>query len=140
MVRFLFIFLILLVFPALEIWLLIQLSGRFGWYVLLYLLLAVFAGVNLIVSERGQFPLRMASAMLHGGSPFQAFWQTGRVLLAGILLIFPGVISDVMALLLLLWGWLATPRAPAAAPVEDGVIEGEFRRELDAALPPERKP
>ncbi len=118
----------------------IQLSGRFGWYVLLYLLLAVFAGVNLIVSERGQFPLRMASAMLHGGSPFQAFWQTGRVLLAGILLIFPGVISDVMALLLLLWGWLATPRAPAAAPVEDGVIEGEFRRELDAALPPERKP
>lgn len=140
MVRFLFVFLILLVFPALEIWLLIQLSDRFGWYVLLYLLLAVFAGVNLIVSERGQFPLRMASALLQGGSPFQAFWQSGRVLLAGILLIFPGVISDVMAVLLLLWGWLATPRTPAAPPAEEGVIEGEFRRELDAALPPERKP
>lgn len=139
MIRFLFIFIILLVFPVLEISLLIKLSDRFGWYVLLYLLLAVFAGVNLIVSERGQFPLRMASAIMRGGSPLQALWHSGRTLLAGILLIFPGVISDVMALLLLLWGWLATPRIPAPS-VDDGAIEGEFRRELDAALPPDRKP
>lgn len=140
MIRFLLVFVILLVFPALEIWLLIKLSDRFGWYVLLYLLLAVFAGVNLIVSERGQFPLRMASAIMRGGSPFHAFWQSGRTLLAGTLLIFPGVISDVMALLLILWGWLASPRTPVPPPADDGVIEGEFRRELDAALPPDRKP
>ena len=59
-----------------------------------------------------------------------------RTVLAGLLLIFPGVISDVMALFLLLLPLRepAYQRAPRATPNgtrirSDGVIEGEFRRE-----------
>lgn len=139
MIRFIFILSILLAFPAVEIWLLIELADVLGWFLLLYLLAAAFAGVSLVVSERGQFPLRMASSLLNGGSPLQALWQSGRTLLAGVLLILPGMISDVLALLLLLWGAWRAPR-PVAGPADDGVIEGEFRRELDAVLPRERKP
>ena len=58
----------------------------------------------------------------------------GLVLLAGVLLIFPGVISDLIALILLLplrgpqlgAGQSAPGEGPRAA--NDSVIEGEFSR------------
>ena len=50
--------------------------------------------------------------------------------MAGLLLIFPGVVSDGLALLLLIW-----PRPPAPAAPDSDVIEGEYRREDTYKLP-----
>jgi len=46
------------------------------------------------------------------------------LMLAGLLLIFPGVISDLFALILLIW-----PRGQVKPAQQSDVIEGEFRRE-----------
>jgi UPF0716 family protein affecting phage T7 exclusion len=59
-------------------------------------------------------------------------------MVVGVLFIFPGVISDLMALVLWVWP------LPAAKPLgEDGAtvfIEGEYRREVSTErLPPQRE-
>ncbi len=64
---------------------------------------------------------------MRGGDIIGSLLDSGRRLLAGILLIFPGVISDVIALLLLI-----SRRPPTGGETvvrDNGVIEGEFRRE-----------
>ncbi|MEW6590376.1 MAG: FxsA family protein, partial [Pseudomonadota bacterium] len=62
--------------------------------------------------------------------PLAALFASGRVLLAGGLLVFPGFLSDALALGLLLMP--GTWRRPRAA--NDDILEGEFRREHDDRL------
>lgn len=136
---------ILIGFPLLEGTVLYNLaagpSGHGGW-VLAWLLFAAVAGVVLIKQARFSLISRLASALSQGQFSIAAFIDSFRTVLAGLLLIFPGVISDVMALALLLIP-VREPafeqlrqrttrdvygkRGPSAGP--DGVIEGEFRRE-----------
>jgi len=132
---------ILLGFPLLEGTVLYLLAagpaGHGGW-VLAWLAFSAIAGIVLIKEARFSLVNRLASAFAHGQFSLGAFIDSFRTVLAGLLLIFPGVISDVMALILL----LIPSREPAfehakvrsARPVHDGfrprgVIEGEFRRE-----------
>ncbi|MEW5771625.1 MAG: FxsA family protein [Pseudomonadota bacterium] len=139
-------------FFALEIVGIAVIGGEIGVLrTVLWLVGAMFAGGWLIRAGGAGF----LPALLHAGSrgqdPFAAMWRAGRHVLAGMLLIFPGAISDVLALLLLLGAGL--PRLPAATrhggqadagSAEMGrgvhrdhaaqrgagdVIEGEFRRE-----------
>lgn len=54
-----------------------------------------------------------------------SLFRLARYYLAAVLFIIPGPVSDVVALVLLLpWGRSSTP----AQPVDDGVIEGDYRR------------
>ncbi len=136
---------ILMGFPLLEGAVLYKLAagptGHGGW-VLAWLVFAAIAGVVLIKQARFSLISRLASALSQGQFSLAAFIDSFRTVLAGLLLIFPGVISDVMALALL----LIPVREPAFEPVRprasrDGyakngtgagvgdVIEGEFRRE-----------
>jgi UPF0716 protein FxsA len=133
---------ILMGFPLLEGTVLYQLasgpSGHAGW-VLAWLAFAAIAGVVLIKQARFSLLSRLASALSQGQFSLAAFIDSFRTVLAGLLLIFPGVISDVMALALL----LIPVREPALQsvrqrpgrvdegkrPLGAGVIEGEFRRE-----------
>jgi UPF0716 protein FxsA len=94
----------------------------------LWLIAAVIAGVGVIRRAGAGFLPALAASLERGHAPFGIIWTTGRRFLAGALLILPGAIGDLVALVLLLW---PAPRIPAArrAPAEDGVIEGEFRRE-----------
>lgn len=132
---------ILLGFPALEGWVLYELAsgptGHGGW-VLAWLAFSAIAGIVLIKEARFSLVNRLASAFAHGQFSLGAFIDSFRTVLAGLLLIFPGVISDVMALLLLLIPsrepafQRATARSHRASPEHfhpGGVIEGEFRRE-----------
>lgn len=123
---------IALAFPVLEIIGIISIWGEIGAWTLLWLLLAVLAGSSLIALERVAFVPGLAATMANGGNPFDLLRSSGLRFLAGMLLIFPGAISDAIALFLLLWAGFRPPpprmpRGPGAA-ANDEVIEGDFRR------------
>jgi len=125
--RFLVLLTILLCFPALEIYTMFRLAEHIGWWLLLWLVAATAAGWLLIQEEKLAFFGRLVQAVQTGQSPLGALFDSGRTLAAGWLLIFPGVISDGLALILLL---IPRRRRPVAGPsADDGVIEGEYRRE-----------
>lgn len=134
----LFLIAILLAFPITEIWLLVELGQRYGWWLALYLVLVAVLGWRLILDEKLLMAGRMMQSLSQGGSPAGAIFGSAKNLVAGILLLLPGVISDALAVVLLL---LPTPKAAdvprgtpgpgrrAAVAANDDVIEGEFRRE-----------
>lgn len=116
----------ILVFPALEIYTMFQVAGVMGWWLLAWLMLSALIGWILIKEESMAMFGRLAVTVQNGQSPFAAIWDSGRTLLAGLLLIIPGVLSDVIALVLLLWPNQAG-RHYARNVSDDGIVEGEVR-------------
>lgn len=122
---------ILLLLPFVELLLTAWLYYRYGTPFLACLLLAGVLGALLISRAKAGFraalaPLQGGNVRVYNGS-LLGFLASARTFFAGALLVFPGVITDLLALaVLLLPGRLA--RAAGAAPVaaNDGVIEGEF--------------
>ncbi len=127
------IFFVLIAFPVAEAFSIMWLAGHIGWWVLAWLGGAFFGGIALIRFERIAFAPRMLFSMQRGDSPFRALFASTRLFVAGGLLMFPGLITDAMALALLLYPgtWRRPPMARPAA--NDGIIEGEFRREPEAS-------
>lgn len=122
--------------PLLEGALLYSLGQGHGLWVLAWLVFAAAAGVVLIKQARFSLVTRLGSALARGEFSLAAIIDSFRTVLAGLLLIFPGIITDVAAMLLLLLPIRepahANARGSAAAiptPGAGGVIEGEFRRE-----------
>ena len=135
-----FVGLILLAFPIAEIWLLIELADQYGWLLLLYLVAIGWLGLRLIREEKSSFSLRMMQNMAAGGNPAKAIFGTARNIIAGVLLMLPGVITDIIAVSLLLIPIRNTQtlndqssndqfRQSSRQAANDDVIEGEFRRE-----------
>lgn len=122
---------ILLAFPLVEIYLLVQLASTYGWWLALYLLSTMVAGWLLIQEERLAVFGRLLQIVQNGQHPVVALLTSARKLLAGVLLIFPGVMSDLIAILLLLVPMPSGkgPGVPNRAAANDDVIEGEWRRE-----------
>lgn len=131
---------ILMAFPLLEGAVLYTLGQGHGGWVVAWLFFAAFAGIVLIKQARFSLVTRLASELSRGQFSLAAIIDSFRTVLAGLLLIFPGIISDVMALVLLLlpirepayqFATVRPNRAgkPPRDALRDGVIEGEFRRE-----------
>lgn len=127
-------------FPLLEGAVLYRLGQGHGGWVVAWLLFSAIAGIVLIKQARFSLVTRLASELSRGQFSLSAIIDSFRTVLAGLLLIFPGIISDVMALVLLLWplrepayqyAHARTERAvtPTREAARGGVIEGEFRRE-----------
>ena len=133
--RFGWIVLLLLSFPVLEAIGIFWVTSAIGGWVLLWLLLAAVAGVMLICVERVAWGARLLFSVQSGAHPLAALFASGRMLLAGGLLVFPGFISDAIALVLLLipgtWG---RRKPDPLRPANDDVLEGEFKRESDDLL------
>lgn len=133
----LIVFAVLVGFPVLEAWVLFRLGDLVGWWVLVWLIAAAVAGVLLIRFEKLVWALRVANQMRQQGSPISALLTSVRSLVAGLLLIFPGVISDCLALLVLIWplpkrGGFDPGRGGSGGSGDGsggGVIEGEYRRD-----------
>ncbi len=121
---------ILLAFPVLEIFTLTRLADLVGWWLLVWLLLVGVLGISLVRDAGFGAPLRLLAALQSGKSLGASLFYGFIPLLAGILLIFPGVLSDVVAFILLLLQVSAPRQAPPApnGVAEDGVIEGEWRQ------------
>lgn len=141
--RLLFMLIILLAFPVLEIWLLIELGSRYGWWLLAYLVSMAILGWRLILEEKFLLFGRVAQTLAQGNTPLKALFESAKNLIAGVLLILPGVMSDVIALVILFMptAKLKTDEpkmdetkadkqsGPATQKGEYDVIEGEFHRE-----------
>ncbi len=135
-----FVVLILLAFPIAEIWLLIELADQYGWLLLLYLVAIGWLGLRMIREEKAKFSVHMMQNIAAGGNPAKAVFGTARNIIAGVLLMLPGVITDIIAVTLLLIpiknakpsGEPPSNDASRSSPrqaANDDVIEGEFRRE-----------
>ncbi len=123
-------FAILLGFPLLELWVAVLVAQKIGWWLLLWMIGSIIFGITLIREEQFAIFGRVMGAVQQGEDPFQAIFASGRMLLAGLLFIFPGVVSDALALLLLIW-----PRSRARPSIDAEIIEGECRREEPFKLP-----
>ena len=127
----LFMLLILLAFPALEIWLIIDLTAQYGWWFIAYLLLVTILGWRLIHEEKQLFAGRLMQTLAQSATPGSALFGSVKNLIAGILFVIPGVITDAIAVVLLLLPGASTPSAAAfkQGAANDDVIEGEYTRE-----------
>ena len=113
-------------FPAVEIYTMFVVAEYIHWWLLLWLVVSALAGWLLIKEESMAMIGRLALAMQNGQSPFTALWDSGRTMLAAVLLIFPGVLSDAVALILLLLP-NKSERVKKYNFSDDGVVEGEVR-------------
>ncbi len=127
----LFILIAVLAFPVAEAWSLFWLAGKIGWWALAWVGGSFLLGLSLIRFERLAFAPRMLFNLQQGHSPFKALFTSTRLFMAGGLLMFPGLITDVMAVLLLLipGTWRRPPGAQPERAANDDIIEGEFVRE-----------
>jgi UPF0716 protein FxsA len=152
--RFGWIVLLMLSFPVLEAIGIFWAASVIGGWVLLWLLLAAVAGIVLIRVERMAWGARLLFSVQSGANPLASLFATGRILLAGGLLVFPGFISDAIAVGLLLTPgtWANRARDPLRPAHDDAqvphpvppwgeetntvpnTIDGEFKREPDDRL------
>jgi UPF0716 protein FxsA len=128
----------LVAFPFIEIVLLIVVGRAIGVLATLALLVfAVLAGIALIRLQGFATLLNARAALARGQPPADALFQGACVVAAGLLLIMPGFLSDLMALallsflpfrkLLLRWLWArATIRRAGRGGRGATVIEGEY--------------
>ncbi len=133
--------LILLAFPIAEIWILVSLMHLYGWWVVLYLVAVAWLGLQLIREEKTLLSGRMMQSLMQDSNPMKAIFGSARNIFAGVLLIIPGVMTDVIAAVLLLIPINASknntgnnpsqsqPNYRADKAANDDVIEGEFHRE-----------
>ena len=120
---------ILLGFPLLEAVVLVRLGETLGWWVLAWVVLAACAGMALIKEARFALLARLAAGVAQGRFSIAALTDSARTVVAGLFLIFPGVVSDLIALtLLLLPGPRMATESAVRRPVHGTLIEGEFRR------------
>ena len=121
--------LILLGFPILELYVLARLSDEIGWWTLVWLVCSTIVGITLVRDAGLGLSLRLAHGLRQGKFMLSSVMDSGRVLIAGLLFIFPGVISDALAICLLLLPFrINAPRQASASVSSDGIIEGEFRQ------------
>ena len=125
--------LIVLSFPVLDVLATLRFARWTGIPMLAWLAASAIAGALLLRKERMTFRAKTLAA-LRGDQPLlRGLLDSGRRILAGLLLILPGIVSDVIALLLLLLPInLGAPLAPQPAGVGRGFghdsLEGDFRR------------
>jgi UPF0716 protein FxsA len=120
---------ILLGFPLLEAVLLVRLTETLGWWLFAWVVLAACAGMALIKEARFAMVARLAAGLAQGRFSIAALTDSVRTVMAGLFLVFPGVVSDVIAItLLLLPGPRVVIESGAGRRSPGTLIEGEFRR------------
>ena len=130
--RFL-VMLIVLAFPVLDVIATIRFARWTGVPTAVWMLASAIAGVLLLRHESGGFRAKTLGA-LRGDQPLlRGLLDSGRKVLAALFLILPGVLSDVIALLLLLLpinlGRTFRPASLAIGTPFGDTLDGEYRRD-----------
>lgn len=120
---------ILLAFPVLEFFLLVELARLYGWWVLAYVVFAALCGWVLISGERLTMFTRLVQTLRAGEHPMFVLLSSARTFVAGALLIFPGVLSDILAVLLLIAPISLFHGRRKREVAEQDFIETEWHRE-----------
>ena len=124
---------IVLGFPVIDLYATVRFARWTGVPLWAWLGVSAVAGLYLLQSERTAFRANTVAAM-HGQQPLlRGLVDSGRKVLAGVLFLLPGVVSDFLALVLLALPLnLGRDFAPRAAAAHFGgggkAIDGEFRR------------
>lgn len=99
----LILFLLFTLMPLIELWLLFKLSGLFGfWTTVAVVLLTGMVGAALARWQGWLTLFRIQTDLRAGKMPAKAMGDGVLILVAGVLLITPGVITDIVGLSLLL--------------------------------------
>lgn len=138
--------------PLIEIAVFIEVGGRIGlWPTLAIIILTAVVGTFLLRLQ-GLMTLRRAQQALDRGElPLKEVFDGACLLVAGVLLLTPGFITDAMGVLLFLPGVRALLRrllahrlrvhvagGPAGRTPDDDIIEGEWQ-EVRPQAPPDRR-
>ena len=132
----------LILLPFAEIWGYFRFGSLYGWWYLIYLMVMVVLGWQLIQEEKTLVLSRFMSIMAHGGNPIALILGAAKNLMAGGLFLFPGIFTDIIAVILILIPLSDNDETlnKTDAHIFDkkkdktdksDVIEGEFRREDD---------
>jgi UPF0716 protein FxsA len=119
---------IVLIFPLVDLLVTARFARWSGVPLWMWLTGSAIAGLWVLANERGQFRARSLAAF-RGGS-LRGLLDSGRRVLAGVLLVVPGVLSDVLGLLLLLLP-INQRGAFGPQPVTAGrtrTLDGDYRR------------
>ena len=121
--------LIVLSFPILDVLVTLRFARWTGIPAAAWFLASALAGVVLLRNERTAFRAKTLAA-LRGDQPLlRGLLDSGRKVVAGLLLILPGIVSDAMALLLLLLPInIGPPLATQSIGIGRKTIDGEYRR------------
>lgn len=96
-------FLLFVVVPLVELFVLVQVAGAIGWMPALALLLAVsFLGVWLVKREGIGVLRRTQDTLARGEMPANEMIDGGLLVVAGVLCVVPGFVTAAMGLLLIL--------------------------------------
>ena len=123
---------IVLAFPLVDLFVTIRFARWTGVPVWMWLVASAAAGLWVLASERVQFRAR-ALAAFRGDTLLRGLLDSGRRVLAGLLLIVPGIMSDLLALLLLLpinqrGRFGDAEPVPAGRGYRGRALEGDYRR------------
>jgi UPF0716 protein FxsA len=126
---------ILLAFPVADLYATVRFAQWSGVPVWVWLGLSVMSGLMLLRNERLAFRAHVVAALHGEQSLLRGVVDSGRKVLAGLLLLLPGVLSDLFALMLLMLplnmgqGFGPQPAHAGRAPAgRRDAIEGDFRR------------
>jgi UPF0716 protein FxsA len=92
---------IVLTFPVIDLIATVRFARWTGVPVWMWIAMSTTAGFVLLRNERVAFRANTAAAMHGEQFALRGLFDSGRKVLAGVLFILPGVISDLMALILL---------------------------------------
>ena len=94
---------LILLFPALELWVLIKVGKEVGALATVALvILAMFVGLWLLRLRSARIAKNMQMELASGHIPSTPIVDTFCLMIAGWLFVFPGFVSDILAVLLLI--------------------------------------
>ncbi len=123
---------IVLAFPLLDLFVTVRFARWTGVPVWVWLGLSTVAGFLLLHNERLAFRTRTLATMHGEHSLLRGLLDSGRKVLAGLLFLLPGVVSDLFALVLLALplniGRGFEPQPASAGRSRGSELDGEYRR------------
>ena len=123
---------ILLAFPAADLYLTARVARWTGVPLWIWLAGSLLAGLLLLRNERIEFRARTVAALHGEQSLLRGLLDSGRKVLAAFLLILPGIVSDLIALLLLALplnvGGAFAPQAAGRYGQDYDAGDGDYRR------------
>jgi UPF0716 protein FxsA len=119
---------IVLAFPILDLYATVRIARWTGVPVWIWLGLPMAAGFLLLRNERVNFRANLTAAMHGEQSLLRGLVDSGRKVAAGVLFLLPGVVSDLIALVLLALPINLGPRVEAHAVTGSRTYDGRFRR------------
>ncbi|MEV5149035.1 FxsA family membrane protein [Streptomyces sp. NPDC052727] len=119
----------LAVWLVLEIWLLTLVAGAVGGFTVFLLLVAGVVAGSVVIKRAGRRAFQsLNEALQQGGSPARG-GGNGLMMLGGLLLMIPGLVSDAAGLLLLL-----PPVQKAVSRLAESALERSLRKAAPGSL------